>query len=114
MHKKVWRKRRQGSEQQENEDMLKRQPAEAVRAKQKCEMIIAVEEVIVFSWPKGNGSKNELNLNLQKLLLSVTIKHKSDTNNLISCFHASPCSLRGAIPPQRLHFALSNMMVLMS
>lgn len=49
MHKKVWRKRRQGSEQQENEDMLKRQPAEAVRAKQKCEMIIAVEEVIVFS-----------------------------------------------------------------
>lgn len=46
-------------------------------------MIIAVEEVIVFSWPKGNGSKNELNLNLQKLLLSVTIKHNSDTNNLI-------------------------------
>lgn len=38
-----------------------------------------------FSSPKGNGSKNELNLNLQKLLLSVTIKHHSDTNNVISC-----------------------------
>lgn len=77
------------------QDMLKRQPAEAVCvcAKQKCEMIIVVEEVIVFSSPKGDGSKNELNLNLQKLLLSVTIKHNADTNNLISCVHASPCSL---------------------
>lgn len=80
------------------EDMLKRLTAETVCGKQKCEMIIVVEEVIVFSSPKGNGSKNELNLNLQKLLLSVTIKHNSDTNNLISCF---PCF---SLQPVRNYF----------
>lgn len=38
-------------------------------------MIVAsvVEAVIVFFPPRGNGSKNELSLTLQKLLLSVTI-----------------------------------------
>lgn len=39
-----------------------------------------------FFSPEGNRSKNELSLNLQKLLLSVTIKHNSDSNNLISLF----------------------------
>lgn len=51
-----------------------------------------------FSSPKGNGSKNELNLNLQKLLLSVTIKHHSDTNNVISCFS------RFSLQPARNYF----------
>lgn len=53
-----------------------------------------------FSSPAGNGSKNELSLNLQKLLLSVTIKHNSDTNNLISRFSRSP------LPPEA--FAMRN------
>lgn len=40
--------RKRAAERGKGEDMLKRPTAEAVCGKQKCEMIIAVEEVIVF------------------------------------------------------------------
>lgn len=51
----------------------------------KCETVFLVEAIIVF-FTRRKCEQNELSLNLQKLLLSVTIKHNSDTNNLISCF----------------------------
>lgn len=48
---------------------------DSFNCEKKHEMIVAsvVEAVIVFFLASGNGSKNELGLNLQKLLLSVTI-----------------------------------------
>lgn len=57
----------------------------------KHETIVKVEAVIVFFLTRRKwGEKKWAQANLQKLLLSVTIKHNSDTNNLISSFLRIP------------------------